>query len=102
MFNSVTLNEINQRRKLAKELDKHALCEAIETAEKTSGVKNVIAKVDFVLPDGKVIYSAEKIYVCKNASKNKVNHEIEGKNFKSLETLTSSGKHFLSTIHRFL
>lgn len=62
---STVLNEINQRRKLAKELDRHALCEAIlQTSEKAGErePKNLIAKVDLFSPDGKIVYSARKTF----------------------------------------
>ncbi|KAK6624575.1 hypothetical protein RUM44_011434 [Polyplax serrata] len=83
---SKILNEINQRRKLAKELDKHALCKAImESAENKADVKNLIAQVDFVLPDGKVIYSTEKVLLHGENNRYKIDREGEEKKLAALD-----------------
>lgn len=71
---------------MAKELDKHALCKAImESAENKADVKNLIAQVDFVLPDGKVIYSTEKVLLHGENNRYKIDREGEEKKLAALD-----------------
>lgn len=64
----------------------------MESAENQLDVKNLIAKVDFVLPDGKIIYSTEKIYLRHENSKYKINKGSDECLKKSLELADANGE----------
>lgn len=59
---SSTLQEIDQRKKLAKELDKHAICKKLITTDKDQELNNLISKINFITAPAKNTPGGDRMY----------------------------------------
>lgn len=59
---SSTLQEIDQRKKLAKELDKHAICKKLITTDKDKEISNLISKINFITAPAKITPGGDRMY----------------------------------------
>ncbi|KAL0279045.1 UNVERIFIED_CONTAM: hypothetical protein PYX00_000688 [Menopon gallinae] len=57
---SSALHEIDQRRKLVKELDKYAICNKITNSEKDKEISTLVAQINFLSPSGRLLYSGDR------------------------------------------